>query len=1207
MDKIGVAFAGGGGKGGYQVGVCKALSEFGITPSFVSGTSVGALNGSLYAQGRIEVAERIWKNIRRENVLDLSLNRILLQLATQAGARLVSAGLATTASVVKLCAALSLLKTKRRGLFSQNGLLAMMEEAFADQPLSSLGMPFWAAVHDRAGNQVDYLTVQDRTEEDARKLLLASAALPYIFDDIELDGKVYSDGGWFWGLPHKRLDNNPVAPLYDAGCTTIILICLNRDDLIDRRLFPHARILPIVPGEDLGGIFDGVMDFSSEGAVRRIEQGYNDAWKLLSHLKDFIENEAEYERLWQGVLQDEEATAETAARMEKSGTDRIDLKRSIHEFNRIVFDDKLEGELTVDLPDETNLLDYANRLLIEKLDRQEMLKLQDGIRDYIDRNRDSAADLQQAALEALSFLSPTIPQSDALADQRLFARLWNGITGKDLKLLAQNQRDLAQAQFASLALMQHLQTKNLITLHFTAAVNSKLNLMFAEVAILQEEMNRTTYDTYRSLALVWCKTRNLLKEQKERIARFENRLVKIEWLGHLKTRSWRGTHYHDLGKVQRLVCVVNDFFIITRGAWNDGELLTLEAALHDLDLLHEEIAYTELLTDCLNDRLVTHRLITGLCRASTASPDVALLETASALQTGAGTLAIPPTAWESKLPAFHLALDLLGGLRQAGYSLREGKRLCAAKAALVERLARIKAAAESYNCYCVLPEIETLRDQIESFRFTVPLIGPFSAGKSSLLNRYLGFDQPGELLKTNVTPTTAVAAELHWTGGEDKVIERFYDGSQRSFPLSQLRHHAAPLEGLFCREIHLGNPKLAQHPDLVLVDMPGLGSGDNSHDKAIASYVGGDATAFILCLTQESGTLKESERRFLGDSDLFDLDLGLVINLTTPQDDETVVTIARQVRQYSRKDEIDVVTLNALNGDMLDGFSAMLKRLDTRKDGILRNRFAPAIDALGSRVVAQLRFLLNGENLSAEELKRRKTATEKAARELEEAFSREQEKLLYDCTRNLPDAVAGAVHCALAEQLQPLFETAKNGGKIEDRIRGLAGGAYQAALARAARERFARTAQELQRYVAAFDVVDGATTAGFDAQSLPEVSIGLGSIGIGTTIAWIIFGPLGGIVAGIAGFFMKKRQEEELKAKLREAFEEIRSQARSEAARQLPEMAGRFLSALQERLQGTLNQQQENIRQLEAQLAGNRQQDEERKREIQQTITALSS
>lgn len=116
--KIGVAFAGGGGKGGYQVGVCKALDEFLITPDAVSGTSVGALNGSLYAQRRVHVAEQIWKNIKHADVLDFSVDRFALEMAKAAARRF-----SVNSPITRLLMAIAQLNFKSRGLFSQDGLL----------------------------------------------------------------------------------------------------------------------------------------------------------------------------------------------------------------------------------------------------------------------------------------------------------------------------------------------------------------------------------------------------------------------------------------------------------------------------------------------------------------------------------------------------------------------------------------------------------------------------------------------------------------------------------------------------------------------------------------------------------------------------------------------------------------------------------------------------------------------------------------------------------------------------------------------------------------------------------------------------------------------------------------------------------------------------------------------------------------------------
>ena len=73
MAKLGLVFSGGGGKGAYQIGVWKALEEFGLTDKVevVAGTSVGALNALLFAQRNYELAEHVWLHIRQEDIINI--------------------------------------------------------------------------------------------------------------------------------------------------------------------------------------------------------------------------------------------------------------------------------------------------------------------------------------------------------------------------------------------------------------------------------------------------------------------------------------------------------------------------------------------------------------------------------------------------------------------------------------------------------------------------------------------------------------------------------------------------------------------------------------------------------------------------------------------------------------------------------------------------------------------------------------------------------------------------------------------------------------------------------------------------------------------------------------------------------------------------------------------------------------------------------
>jgi hypothetical protein len=70
MRKIGLVLSGGGGRGAYQIGCWKALLRAGLARvTVISGTSVGALNGALIAQGDFDRAAKIWTDLKEQHVL----------------------------------------------------------------------------------------------------------------------------------------------------------------------------------------------------------------------------------------------------------------------------------------------------------------------------------------------------------------------------------------------------------------------------------------------------------------------------------------------------------------------------------------------------------------------------------------------------------------------------------------------------------------------------------------------------------------------------------------------------------------------------------------------------------------------------------------------------------------------------------------------------------------------------------------------------------------------------------------------------------------------------------------------------------------------------------------------------------------------------------------------------------------------------------
>jgi NTE family protein len=73
-------FAGGGSLGAIQVGMLRALSEHGVRPDMVVGSSVGAVNGAFYAGAPdadgIGKLEAIWRQLRRSTIFPITLSAL---------------------------------------------------------------------------------------------------------------------------------------------------------------------------------------------------------------------------------------------------------------------------------------------------------------------------------------------------------------------------------------------------------------------------------------------------------------------------------------------------------------------------------------------------------------------------------------------------------------------------------------------------------------------------------------------------------------------------------------------------------------------------------------------------------------------------------------------------------------------------------------------------------------------------------------------------------------------------------------------------------------------------------------------------------------------------------------------------------------------------------------------------------------------------
>ncbi|MBQ5951044.1 MAG: patatin-like phospholipase family protein [Lachnospiraceae bacterium] len=246
QDSWGLVLAGGGGKGAYQAGVMKALAERGWDEKItaVSGTSIGALNAALFVMGDVEKTEAIWSSISPLMFLDV-------EFGYEEG-------------------------KPRDGVFSRDGLLKLMEEHLDYGTLSSSPRRIIvsASRKEGSGHVAEYFSLNGRSADEIRDILLASSALPVIYSSVQVGEESYRDGGLG--------DNIPIRPLHDLGYRHLIVVGLERDLKLNLMTFPGTEILPILPSVDLGDFVSGTLDFTREGALRRMHAGYEDACAMLT-------------------------------------------------------------------------------------------------------------------------------------------------------------------------------------------------------------------------------------------------------------------------------------------------------------------------------------------------------------------------------------------------------------------------------------------------------------------------------------------------------------------------------------------------------------------------------------------------------------------------------------------------------------------------------------------------------------------------------------------------------------------------------------------------------------------------------------------------------------------------------------------------------------------------------------------------------------
>lgn len=246
--------------------------------------------------------------------------------------------------------------------------------------------------------------------------------------------------------------------------------------------------------------------------------------------------------------------------------------------------------------------------------------------------------------------------------------------------------------------------------------------------------------------------------------------------------------------------------------------------------------------------------------------------------------------------------------------------------------------------------LKQLKDQIYEQELLLPIIGAFSAGKSSLLNKFLGRD----VLPVGIAPETELATELRY-GVNEHILAIHLNGTEEKFDIDDfdvIKMRSAEFSHL---KLYLNNEYLKAVAPFVVVDMPGFGSSLENHNKAINYYLPRGAH-FVVVVSVEEGNITRSMLRQLQELQNLERNFMVLVskvNLRAEHQVNEVLDLVSEQLQISFSNDYQVLPVGESSEEQFREILAKVEPEKIFKDIFIKHLKDLTFDILGEINIAK--------------------------------------------------------------------------------------------------------------------------------------------------------------------------------------------------------------------------------------------------------------
>ncbi len=241
VKKTALVLGGGGSRGAYEIGVWQALKALDIRIDAVYGTSVGAINAAMVAQGDLDLTAELWKELETDMVFDMAPD-------------------SKPTDYVK-----EIVVNQGAGTGPLQGLLTRYVD---EDKVRKSGIDFGITAVSVPEMEAHYMRLKDIPEGKLVDYVMASASAFPALHSYKIDGKDFIDGGY--------ADVLPADMAIEDGATDVIAVDLSGYGIVKKEPLEKAENLVYIKSdENLGFQFI----FDKENTLRIMKLGYLDCLK----------------------------------------------------------------------------------------------------------------------------------------------------------------------------------------------------------------------------------------------------------------------------------------------------------------------------------------------------------------------------------------------------------------------------------------------------------------------------------------------------------------------------------------------------------------------------------------------------------------------------------------------------------------------------------------------------------------------------------------------------------------------------------------------------------------------------------------------------------------------------------------------------------------------------------------------------------------